>query len=94
MCWPLWLLLDVQGTEPRGTQKTGWATALAPWPEVVGQLGSLGQSPGQAADQAPSLGRYNEVNAISTACSSGLPECQSLVSGLFNQWMNNPENNL
>ncbi|KAM7330616.1 hypothetical protein ACRRTK_009805 [Alexandromys fortis] len=34
--------------------------------------------------------QYNEVNAISTACSSGLQECKNLVSGLYNQWMNNP----
>lgn len=34
--------------------------------------------------------QYNEVNAISTACSSGLSECKDLVSGLYNQWMNNP----
>lgn len=38
-------------------------------------------------------GRYNEINAISTACSSGLPECEELVSKLFSQWMENPDNN-
>lgn len=39
------------------------------------------------------MDQYNEVNAISTACSNGLPACQSLVSQLFQQWMNDPENN-
>ncbi|XP_041508649.1 aminopeptidase N [Microtus oregoni] len=34
--------------------------------------------------------QYNEVNAISTACSSDLQECKDLVSGLFNEWMRNP----
>ncbi|XP_045680750.1 aminopeptidase N [Phyllostomus hastatus] len=39
------------------------------------------------------MDQYNEVNAISTACSSGLPGCQTLVSGLFRQWMSDPSNN-
>lgn len=39
------------------------------------------------------MDQYNEVNAISTACSSGVPECKKLVSDLFSQWMANPNNN-
>ncbi|XP_016007055.1 aminopeptidase N [Rousettus aegyptiacus] len=39
------------------------------------------------------MDQYNEINAISTACSSGLPECKELVSNLFSQWMENPDNN-
>ncbi|XP_003788672.1 aminopeptidase N [Otolemur garnettii] len=39
------------------------------------------------------MDQYCEVNAISTACSSGLPECQQLVSSLFKQWMEDPGNN-
>ncbi|XP_066094449.1 aminopeptidase N [Saccopteryx bilineata] len=39
------------------------------------------------------MDQYNEVNAISTACSSGLPDCKRLVSNLFSQWMNNSTNN-
>lgn len=39
------------------------------------------------------MDQYNEVNAISTACSSGLPACEALVSRLFSQWMANPDNN-
>lgn len=39
------------------------------------------------------MDQYNEINAISTACSSGLPECEELVSSLFSQWMNNTDNN-
>ncbi|XP_055479167.1 LOW QUALITY PROTEIN: aminopeptidase N [Psammomys obesus] len=37
--------------------------------------------------------QYNEINAISTACSSGLKECRDLVSELYSLWMNNPDNN-
>ncbi|XP_075413562.1 aminopeptidase N [Tenrec ecaudatus] len=37
--------------------------------------------------------QYNEINAVSTACSNGLEECQTLVSGLFADWMKNPDNN-
>lgn len=37
--------------------------------------------------------QYNEINAISTACSSGLQECRDLVVGLYSQWMNNSDNN-
>ncbi|XP_036133941.1 aminopeptidase N [Molossus molossus] len=39
------------------------------------------------------MDQYNEINAISTACSSGLPACEALVSRLFSQWMANPNNN-
>ncbi|XP_019495552.1 PREDICTED: aminopeptidase N [Hipposideros armiger] len=39
------------------------------------------------------MDQYNEVNAISTACSSGVPECQQLVSKLFADWMSDPDNN-
>ncbi|XP_075860867.1 aminopeptidase N [Microcebus murinus] len=39
------------------------------------------------------MDQYCEVNAISTACSNGLAECEQLVSGLFKQWMENPSNN-
>ncbi|KAM6181268.1 aminopeptidase N [Erethizon dorsatum] len=37
--------------------------------------------------------QYNEVNAISTACSNGLEECKELVTNLFRQWMENPQYN-
>ncbi|CAO2614102.1 Aminopeptidase N [Lemmus lemmus] len=36
------------------------------------------------------MDQYNEVNAISTACSSGLQDCKDLVSRLYNEWMRNP----
>lgn len=39
------------------------------------------------------MDQYNEVNAISTACSAGVPECQQLVSKLFTDWMNSTDNN-
>ncbi|KAK2503652.1 hypothetical protein MC885_015251 [Smutsia gigantea] len=39
------------------------------------------------------MDQYNEVNAISTACSNGVPECKELVSALFAQWMKDPSNN-
>ncbi|XP_078539357.1 aminopeptidase N-like [Lissotriton helveticus] len=34
--------------------------------------------------------QYNEINAINTACSYGIPACQALVSDLYRKWMNNP----
>ncbi|XP_043845494.1 aminopeptidase N [Dromiciops gliroides] len=37
--------------------------------------------------------QYNEINAISTACSNGLTECGELASDLYSQWMRNPSNN-
>lgn len=37
--------------------------------------------------------QYNEINAISTACSSGLKECRDLVVELYSRWMNNSSNN-
>lgn len=37
--------------------------------------------------------QYNEINAISTACSSGLKEGRDLVVELYSQWMKNPNNN-
>ncbi|XP_066886007.1 aminopeptidase N isoform X2 [Kogia breviceps] len=39
------------------------------------------------------MDQYNEINAISTACSNGLPKCEELAKTLYNQWMENPENN-
>lgn len=39
------------------------------------------------------MDQYNEINSISTACSSGVPECKQLVTYLFNQWMANSSNN-
>lgn len=39
------------------------------------------------------MDQYNEVNAISTACSSGVQECKKLVSDLFSKWMADPNNN-
>ncbi|XP_032407399.1 aminopeptidase Ey-like [Xiphophorus hellerii] len=38
--------------------------------------------------------QYNQVNALSTACRTGLPECQDLIRMWFRQWMDNPERNL
>ncbi|XP_053898785.1 aminopeptidase N [Malaclemys terrapin pileata] len=37
--------------------------------------------------------QYNEINAISTACSQGVPECTQLAAAFFNQWKQNPSNN-
>ncbi|KAM4553153.1 aminopeptidase N-like [Fundulus diaphanus] len=33
------------------------------------------------------MDQYNQVNAISLACKTGLKECQDLVQGWFKQWM-------
>ncbi|TFK04341.1 c-C chemokine receptor type 5-like [Platysternon megacephalum] len=37
--------------------------------------------------------QYNEINAISTACSHGVPECTQLAAAFFNHWKQNPSNN-
>ncbi|XP_015259615.1 PREDICTED: aminopeptidase N-like isoform X2 [Cyprinodon variegatus] len=34
--------------------------------------------------------QYNQVNAISLACSAGVEGCKELTSGWFKEWMNNP----
>ncbi|KAF3832216.1 hypothetical protein F7725_025881 [Dissostichus mawsoni] len=34
--------------------------------------------------------QYNQVNAISMACSTGVDGCKELTSGWFTEWMNNP----
>ncbi|KAB1257137.1 Aminopeptidase N [Camelus dromedarius] len=39
------------------------------------------------------MDQYNEINAISTACSNGLSKCEELAKTLFNNWMKDPENN-
>ncbi|KFR02502.1 Aminopeptidase N, partial [Nipponia nippon] len=35
------------------------------------------------------MNQYNEINAISTACSYGIPECQELATKYFRQWKEN-----
>ncbi|CAB1433691.1 unnamed protein product [Pleuronectes platessa] len=37
--------------------------------------------------------QYNQVNAISMGCKTGLTECQSLTTAWFKQWMENPTDN-
>ncbi|NXE42787.1 AMPN Aminopeptidase, partial [Ptilorrhoa leucosticta] len=37
--------------------------------------------------------QYNEVNAISTACSYGISECQKLAADYLSQWQQNVTNN-
>jgi len=37
--------------------------------------------------------RYNQVNALRVACSTGLENCTTLVKDWFQQWMENPNNN-
>uniref|UniRef100_A0A672FXT9 Aminopeptidase n=1 Tax=Salarias fasciatus TaxID=181472 RepID=A0A672FXT9_SALFA len=37
--------------------------------------------------------QYNQVNAISMACSTGVEGCKELVTGWFKEWMDNPTNN-
>uniref|UniRef100_UPI0037E80433 aminopeptidase Ey-like n=1 Tax=Semicossyphus pulcher TaxID=241346 RepID=UPI0037E80433 len=37
--------------------------------------------------------QYNQVNAISMACSTGVEGCTELTTGWFREWMENPENN-
>ena len=55
-----------------------------------GTLGfGLGAGPGMLTERHHPWCRYSEINAISTACSNGLPKCEALAKTLFNQWMNN-----
>ncbi|XP_068175722.1 aminopeptidase Ey-like isoform X1 [Antennarius striatus] len=37
--------------------------------------------------------QYNQVNAISLACSAGVAACEELTTGWFREWMDNPSNN-
>ncbi|CAJ1048729.1 aminopeptidase Ey-like isoform X2 [Xyrichtys novacula] len=37
--------------------------------------------------------QYNQVVAISTACSAGVAGCKELTTGWFREWMSNPDNN-
>uniref|UniRef100_A0A8C8HF80 Aminopeptidase n=1 Tax=Oncorhynchus tshawytscha TaxID=74940 RepID=A0A8C8HF80_ONCTS len=37
--------------------------------------------------------QYNQVNAISIACSTGVAGCEELTTGWFKDWMKTPENN-
>ncbi|XP_062403701.1 aminopeptidase N-like [Sardina pilchardus] len=37
--------------------------------------------------------QYNQVNALSKACSTGVKSCTDLVTGWYGSWMNNPLNN-
>ncbi|NXA36176.1 AMPN Aminopeptidase, partial [Eudromia elegans] len=39
------------------------------------------------------MDQYNEINAISTACSYGISECQELASSLLATWQSNVSNN-
>ncbi|XP_069722798.1 aminopeptidase N [Phaenicophaeus curvirostris] len=39
------------------------------------------------------MDQYNEINAISTACSYGITECQDLATSYFQQWQNNINSN-
>lgn len=50
------------------------------------------QSPYLVVLYLPTL-RYNQVNAIRMACSTGKTECQNLTKGWYSQWMADPVNN-
>lgn len=61
-----------------GLALAGWCPAAACWsPALCG----------------PSLPRYNEINAISTACSYGIVECQNLATRYFHEWEKNVSSN-
>ncbi|PKU32289.1 aminopeptidase n [Limosa lapponica baueri] len=40
------------------------------------------------------MDQYNEINAISTACSYGIPECQNLATKYFENWKNTTNNTI
>ncbi|KAK6318401.1 hypothetical protein J4Q44_G00116920 [Coregonus suidteri] len=50
--------------------------------------------PDSVGNVPPSDFKYNQVNAIRMACSTGLVECQNLTKGWYSQWMADPDNNL
>ncbi|TKS69747.1 Aminopeptidase Ey [Collichthys lucidus] len=37
--------------------------------------------------------QYNQINAISLACKTGLEDCTKLTTGWFKEWMDNPADN-
>ncbi|XP_042843592.1 aminopeptidase N [Panthera tigris] len=39
------------------------------------------------------MDQYSEINAVSTACSYGVPKCEKLAATLFAEWKKNPQNN-
>ncbi|XP_054243768.1 aminopeptidase N [Indicator indicator] len=39
------------------------------------------------------MDQYNEINAINTACSYGITECQDLATSYFQQWKQNVDHN-
>lgn len=39
------------------------------------------------------MDQYNEINALSTACSYGISDCEALATELFDTWRSNPSNN-
>lgn len=57
------------------------------WPVGTGGCAPI---PAPRAALSP---RYSEINAISTACSYGIAECQQLATTLFQQWKQNVSNN-
>ncbi|XP_061532510.1 aminopeptidase N [Phycodurus eques] len=38
--------------------------------------------------------QYNQVNAITMACKTGITQCQNLTTAWFKQWMDKPQHNL
>lgn len=58
----------------------------------VRPVGARGCAP-VPAPRAALPPRYNEINAISTACSYGIAECQQLATALYQQWRQNVSNN-
>ncbi|KAM8973866.1 aminopeptidase N-like isoform 2-T2 [Pelodytes ibericus] len=50
--------------------------------------GNFTQRPESLTDQ------YNEINAINTACSYGIPECAELATELFNEWRTTGDNRI
>ena len=63
-----------------------------PLPGARCDVGARGCAP-VPAPRAALPPRYNEINAISTACSYGIAECQQLATALYQQWRQNVSNN-
>lgn len=37
--------------------------------------------------------RYNQINAIKTACNMGVESCRELTKSWYKKWMDNPRHN-
>ncbi|TRY88000.1 hypothetical protein DNTS_007026 [Danionella cerebrum] len=88
-----WVLVNLNMT---GYYRVNYDTEN--WERLLNQLSENHQvipviNRAQIVDDAFNLARYNQVNAIRFACSTGVEECQNLTSIWYRQWMDQPYQN-